>query len=572
MSWMTARSHAGDHPPITSWPPPTGPATSARRPSWCGATRRRVGRFLYSSGAAGRTRSRTWSRRPCSGPSGGWTAGGARPRSEAGSSPSPGNLLRDEFRTPEGTADAVARGPRPARSRRSRTPSLPRRKPSERVRRGSASLPRLQREVFLLRAQQGAIRRDRRGAGHHARCGTGALPSRGQTPEGAGSMSDCTACPTGCPTWRSAARAGPPRRSAISRPAPIAAPSGRSCPLRAGWADARRDVGSRSASPAARSQRLAADRARAPAKEPGLDGRPALAAAAVVALAVWTGRSGVGSGRRAAGRAARPRRGGPARVPRAPGTTHRAPPHRRPWSWPCPSSTACPRRRSTRSSGAGRTTRPGGRRRFARRATTVTSSSSRCSPDWRADATRDCCGWSLVAVAGFGASPATGQEPGRDTPEGGRASAADPRALRRAHPAGAAGSTTSRCSSSRATVGTYASRRRDMERASKARSAARSSGSSSPGSPRRPDSVARLTEELWRSGFDTPRASGRSRRELSTYLDPVQRARLILLRDRLVNRGTGSAAVGRAANGSLTSTAVHFGVPRQGLRDAPPAA
>ena len=86
------------------------------------------------------------------------------------------------------------------------------------------------------------------------------------------------------------------------------------------------------------------------------------------------------------------------------------------------------------------------------------------------------------------------------------------------------------------------------------------------GSPPSPDSVARLTDELMALRVRYAESFRQEQAELATYLDPVQRARLTLLRDRLVNRARdfrGPSA--GAANGSLTPTAVHFGVPRQGL-------
>ena len=105
----------------------------------------------------------------------------------------------------------------PDRSR-SRTATSRPAEAEERLRQGSRDLPRLQREVFLLRAQEGQrLRADRRGARHHAGGRAGALPPRGQAIEGAGAMTQCEGCPTACRRWRSAAprgarRAGPPRR------------------------------------------------------------------------------------------------------------------------------------------------------------------------------------------------------------------------------------------------------------------------------------------------------------------------------------------------------------------------
>jgi hypothetical protein len=87
----------------------------------------------------------------------------------------------------------------------------------------------------------------------------------------------------------------------------------------------------------------------------------------------------------------------------------------------------------------------------------------------------------------------------------------------------------------RATVATFAGRRRDMERAqADLRSAL--SGQLQPGVAAKPDSVARLTDELVDLRVRYAESFREEQAELSRYLDPVQRARLTLLRDRLVDR------------------------------------
>lgn len=87
----------------------------------------------------------------------------------------------------------------------------------------------------------------------------------------------------------------------------------------------------------------------------------------------------------------------------------------------------------------------------------------------------------------------------------------------------------------RATVGTYASRRREMERRQGAVRGALV-GQLQPGVAASSDSVARLTDELMALRVRYAESFRQEQAELATYLDPVQRARLTLLRDRLVNR------------------------------------
>jgi hypothetical protein len=87
----------------------------------------------------------------------------------------------------------------------------------------------------------------------------------------------------------------------------------------------------------------------------------------------------------------------------------------------------------------------------------------------------------------------------------------------------------------RATVGTFAGRRREMEaRQRELREAL--AGQLRPGIAAMPDSVARLTDELTDLRVRYAESFREEQRELARYLDPVQRAKFTLLRDRLANR------------------------------------
>ena len=87
----------------------------------------------------------------------------------------------------------------------------------------------------------------------------------------------------------------------------------------------------------------------------------------------------------------------------------------------------------------------------------------------------------------------------------------------------------------RTTVGTYAGRRRDLEaRQQDLREAL--GGQLRPGVAASPDSVARLTDELMDVRVRYAESFRAEQRELAQYLDPVQRAKITLLRDRLTNR------------------------------------
>jgi hypothetical protein len=87
----------------------------------------------------------------------------------------------------------------------------------------------------------------------------------------------------------------------------------------------------------------------------------------------------------------------------------------------------------------------------------------------------------------------------------------------------------------RATVGTYAGRRRELE--ARQRDLRRALGGDlRPGIAATPDRVARLTDELLDVRVRYAESFRDEQRELARYLDPVQRAKLMVLRDRLTNR------------------------------------
>jgi Spy/CpxP family protein refolding chaperone len=87
----------------------------------------------------------------------------------------------------------------------------------------------------------------------------------------------------------------------------------------------------------------------------------------------------------------------------------------------------------------------------------------------------------------------------------------------------------------RTTVGTYAGRRRDLEARQRDLRIALG-GQLRPGVAASPDSVARLTDELMDVRVRYAESFRAEQRELAQYLDPVQRAKITLLRDRLTNR------------------------------------
>jgi hypothetical protein len=87
----------------------------------------------------------------------------------------------------------------------------------------------------------------------------------------------------------------------------------------------------------------------------------------------------------------------------------------------------------------------------------------------------------------------------------------------------------------RATVGTYGGRRRELESRQRAirQTLARQLR---PGESTSPDSVARMTDELMALRVRYAESFREEQAELARYLDPVQRARVTLLRERLANR------------------------------------
>ena len=90
----------------------------------------------------------------------------------------------------------------------------------------------------------------------------------------------------------------------------------------------------------------------------------------------------------------------------------------------------------------------------------------------------------------------------------------------------------------RGTVGKFGIRRRDMEsRQQTLREAL--AGQLRPGLGASPDSVARLTDELMGLRVHYAETFRDEQAELARYLDPVQRARILILRERLLERGKG---------------------------------
>lgn len=87
----------------------------------------------------------------------------------------------------------------------------------------------------------------------------------------------------------------------------------------------------------------------------------------------------------------------------------------------------------------------------------------------------------------------------------------------------------------RATVGKYATRRRELERRQVALKSALS-GQLTPGVAASADSVARLTDDLVDIRVRYAESFREEQAEMSRYLDPVQRGRVTLLRERLTNR------------------------------------
>jgi hypothetical protein len=90
----------------------------------------------------------------------------------------------------------------------------------------------------------------------------------------------------------------------------------------------------------------------------------------------------------------------------------------------------------------------------------------------------------------------------------------------------------------RGTVGKFGVRRRDMESRQRTLREALA-GQLRPGVGASPDSVARLTDELMGLRVHYAESFREEQAELARYLDPVQRARILVLRERLLERGKG---------------------------------
>jgi hypothetical protein len=90
----------------------------------------------------------------------------------------------------------------------------------------------------------------------------------------------------------------------------------------------------------------------------------------------------------------------------------------------------------------------------------------------------------------------------------------------------------------RGTVGKFGVRRRDMESRQRALREALAS-QLRPGLGASPDSVARLTDELMGLRVHYAETFREEQAELGRFLDPVQRARILVLRERLLERGKG---------------------------------
>ena len=90
----------------------------------------------------------------------------------------------------------------------------------------------------------------------------------------------------------------------------------------------------------------------------------------------------------------------------------------------------------------------------------------------------------------------------------------------------------------RGTVGKFGVRRRDMESRQRTLREALA-GQLRPGLAASPDSVARLTDELTGLRVHYAETFREEQAELARFLDPVQRARILVLRERLLERGRG---------------------------------
>ena len=88
----------------------------------------------------------------------------------------------------------------------------------------------------------------------------------------------------------------------------------------------------------------------------------------------------------------------------------------------------------------------------------------------------------------------------------------------------------------RGTVGKFGARRREMESRQRTLREALA-GQLRPGLGATPDSVARLTDELMGLRVRYAETFREEQAELARFLDPVQRARILVLRERLLERG-----------------------------------
>ena len=232
--WMSARHRRPSLPDRSRpWRPPTGTATSGRRPSSSAGTPRPSAVFCTAAGPPRATG------RPGPGdllpglPALDSWRGEASMRSWLFTIG--GNLLRDEFRKQKGR-QMLSLEDRDLADRADPHEDLAAAEAEERVREGLARLPRLQREVFLLRAQEGIeYDGDRCGTRYHAGSGAGALPPRREAAEGAGPMTACTRLSDRMPEVALGRRAGPRMRQRhLGSLCRLPGRVGRSSPPRAG--------------------------------------------------------------------------------------------------------------------------------------------------------------------------------------------------------------------------------------------------------------------------------------------------------------------------------------------------
>ncbi|MDQ3137751.1 MAG: hypothetical protein M3Q93_09200 [Gemmatimonadota bacterium] len=97
----------------------------------------------------------------------------------------------------------------------------------------------------------------------------------------------------------------------------------------------------------------------------------------------------------------------------------------------------------------------------------------------------------------------------------------------------------------RATVGSHAVQRRDLEARQRVLRRALG-GQLRPGVAASPDSVGRLTDELMAVRVRYAESFRDEQAELAAFLDPIQRARVMLLRERLADRARQSRGRPRA--------------------------